>query len=78
MHPEIRLPSPGGCPKCGMTLKRVMPSMDHHVAHEAVHSVPVQAVPAPTTKLADGTDLHLPDAPGNSATFSWKLSENAA
>jgi Cu+-exporting ATPase len=28
MHPEIRQPSPGNCPKCGMTLEPVMPSVE--------------------------------------------------
>ena len=28
MHPEIRQDHPGNCPKCGMTLETVMPSLD--------------------------------------------------
>ena len=28
MHPEIRQPQPGSCPKCGMTLEPVMPTLD--------------------------------------------------
>ncbi len=28
MHPEIRLPGPGNCPKCGMALEPVAPSAD--------------------------------------------------
>ena len=28
MHPEIRQPAPGSCPKCGMALEPVMPSLD--------------------------------------------------
>ena len=28
MHPEIRQPEPGNCPKCGMTLEPVMPALD--------------------------------------------------
>ena len=28
MHPEIRQDHPGTCPKCGMTLEPVMPSLD--------------------------------------------------
>jgi Cu+-exporting ATPase len=28
MHPEIRQPEPGSCPKCGMTLEAVIPSLD--------------------------------------------------
>ncbi len=28
MHPEIRQDQPGDCPKCGMTLEPVMPSLD--------------------------------------------------
>jgi P-type Cu+ transporter len=28
MHPEIRQPAPGNCPKCGMTLEPVMPSLE--------------------------------------------------
>ncbi len=28
MHPEIRQDQPGNCPKCGMTLEPVMPSLD--------------------------------------------------
>jgi len=30
MHPEIRMPGPGHCPKCGMALEPVMPSADEH------------------------------------------------
>jgi Cu+-exporting ATPase len=28
MHPEIRQPRPGNCPKCGMTLEPVMPTLE--------------------------------------------------
>jgi Cu+-exporting ATPase len=28
MHPEIRQDQPGNCPKCGMTLEPVLPSLD--------------------------------------------------
>src|SRR5260221_12680861 len=28
MHPQIRLPQPGSCPICGMTLEPVMPTLD--------------------------------------------------
>ena len=28
MHPEVRQPAPGTCPKCGMTLEPVMPSIE--------------------------------------------------
>ena len=28
MHPEIRQPHPGNCPKCGMTLEPVMPEAE--------------------------------------------------
>jgi NAD(P)-dependent dehydrogenase (short-subunit alcohol dehydrogenase family) len=28
MHPEIRQPEPGNCPKCRMTLEPVMPAFD--------------------------------------------------
>ena len=28
MHPEIRQDHPGNCPKCGMTLEPVLPSLD--------------------------------------------------
>jgi hypothetical protein len=28
MHPQIRLPAPGNCPICGMTLEPVMPSLE--------------------------------------------------
>nr|WP_235868049.1 copper-translocating P-type ATPase [Pseudomonas ogarae] len=28
MHPEIRQPGPGTCPKCGMTLEPVMPALE--------------------------------------------------
>ena len=28
MHPEIRQPAPGVCPKCGMTLEPLMPALD--------------------------------------------------
>lgn len=28
MHPEIRQNHPGNCPKCGMTLEPVMPTLE--------------------------------------------------
>ncbi|MDP3857683.1 MAG: heavy metal translocating P-type ATPase [Stagnimonas sp.] len=28
MHPEVRQPAPGNCPKCGMTLEPLMPSLE--------------------------------------------------
>jgi Cu+-exporting ATPase len=28
MHPEIKQPGPGNCPKCGMTLEPVIPALD--------------------------------------------------
>jgi len=28
MHPEIQQPTPGNCPKCGMTLEPMLPSLD--------------------------------------------------
>src|SRR6266498_3616664 len=28
MHPEVRQDHPGSCPKCGMTLEPVMPSLE--------------------------------------------------
>src|SRR5512132_3270810 len=28
MHPEIRMPRPGNCPRCGMALEPVMPSAE--------------------------------------------------
>ncbi len=28
MHPEIRQPQPGNCPKCGMALEPAMPSLE--------------------------------------------------
>ncbi|RQS25855.1 heavy metal-binding domain-containing protein, partial [Burkholderia sp. Bp8990] len=28
MHPEIRQDHPGQCPKCGMTLEPILPSVD--------------------------------------------------
>ena len=28
MHPEIRQPQPGSCPKCGMSLEPEMPALD--------------------------------------------------
>ena len=28
MHPEIRMPAPGNCPKCGMALEPVMPTLE--------------------------------------------------
>ena len=36
MHPEIRQDRPGNCPKCGMTLERVLPSLDDEVNPELV------------------------------------------
>ena len=28
MHPEIRQPTPGNCPKCGMTLEPMLPELE--------------------------------------------------
>ena len=28
MHPEVRQPGPGNCPKCGMTLEPVLPGLE--------------------------------------------------
>jgi len=36
MHPEIRQPTPGNCPKCGMTLEPVMPSLEEEENPELV------------------------------------------
>ncbi|MDO8376531.1 MAG: copper-translocating P-type ATPase [Aquabacterium sp.] len=36
MHPEIRQDRPGNCPKCGMTLEPVLPSLDDEVNPELV------------------------------------------
>lgn len=34
MHPEIRQPAPGACPKCGMALEPVMPVLDDEESPE--------------------------------------------
>ena len=34
MHPEIRQAQPGNCPKCGMTLEPVLPSLDDEASPE--------------------------------------------
>jgi P-type Cu+ transporter len=36
MHPEIRQSTPGNCPKCGMTLEPVMPSLEEEENPELV------------------------------------------
>ncbi len=36
MHPEIRQDQPGDCPKCGMTLEPVLPSLDDEANPELV------------------------------------------
>jgi Cu+-exporting ATPase len=36
MHPEIRQPAPGNCPKCGMALEPVMPSLEEEENPELV------------------------------------------
>ncbi|WP_334187098.1 heavy metal translocating P-type ATPase [Noviherbaspirillum sp.] len=36
MHPEIRQPAPGNCPKCGMTLEPIVPSLDEEENPELV------------------------------------------
>lgn len=38
MHPEIRRDAPGNCPKCGMALEPVMPSLDEVDNHELANS----------------------------------------
>ena len=34
MHPQVLRPGPGACPKCGMALERVMPTLDDGPNHE--------------------------------------------
>jgi P-type Cu+ transporter len=36
MHPEIRQPSPGSCPKCGMALEPVMPTLEEGESPELI------------------------------------------
>lgn len=36
MHPEIRQPTPGNCPKCGMTLEPMVPSLDEEENPELI------------------------------------------
>ncbi|MFC7516672.1 heavy metal translocating P-type ATPase [Herbaspirillum sp. GCM10030257] len=36
MHPEIRQPAPGNCPKCGMALEPMMPSLEEEENPELV------------------------------------------
>jgi len=36
MHPEVRQPTPGDCPKCGMALEPMMPSLDEEENPELV------------------------------------------
>ncbi|MFA7281241.1 MAG: YHS domain-containing protein, partial [Sterolibacterium sp.] len=36
MHPEIRQATPGSCPKCGMALEPVLPTLDEEVSPELV------------------------------------------
>ena len=36
MHPEVRQPTPGDCPKCGMTLEPEMPTLDEGENHELI------------------------------------------
>ena len=36
MHPEVRQPMPGACPKCGMALEPEMPTLDEGENHELV------------------------------------------
>jgi Cu+-exporting ATPase len=36
MHPEIQQPAPGNCPKCGMTLEPMMPSLEDEENPELV------------------------------------------
>lgn len=36
MHPEIRQPAPGNCPKCGMALELLMPSLEEEENPERV------------------------------------------
>ena len=35
MHPEVQQDHPGACPKCGMALEPMMPSLDEDDTHEA-------------------------------------------
>lgn len=37
MHPEIRQPAPGNCPKCGMALEPMMPSLEDEENPELVN-----------------------------------------
>jgi Cu+-exporting ATPase len=36
MHPQIRMPAPGNCPICGMTLEPVMPSLEEGESPELI------------------------------------------
>ncbi len=73
MHPEIRLPAPGNCPKCGMALEPVMPTLEEGEAPELIDfrrrfwwTLPLTVI---VVAIAMGGHIFMPGVPG--ATRSW-------
>jgi len=67
MHPEVQQVGPGHCPKCGMALEPMMPSLDEDDGHElwamSLRFWTLAAVTLPVFLLAMGPHLfgwHLP------------------
>jgi Cu+-exporting ATPase len=72
MHPEIRQDHPGNCPKCGMTLEPVMPSLEdddnpelRDFQHRFWWTLPLTAIVFALAMFGEG--LHLMDM----RTQSW-------
>ena len=70
MHPEVRQPGPGQCPKCGMNLQPVRSASTHagHVHHQHQpfpgHPAPLPAAPAvAVTKGGEGEEYTCPMHP---------------
>ncbi len=73
MHPEIRQPAPGSCPKCGMALEPLMPTAEEGDSPELVDfrrrfwwTLPLTVV---VTVLAMGGHVLLPQM--SAAVRSW-------
>jgi Cu+-exporting ATPase len=68
MHPEVRQDHPGDCPKCGMALEPMMPSLDEDDTHEAraasrrLWLLVALTVPVFVFAMLPHAGMHLPQA----------------
>ncbi|WP_192813467.1 heavy metal translocating P-type ATPase [Dyella japonica] len=80
MHPEVQQIGPGHCPKCGMALEPMMPSLDEDDGHELAAMSrrfwSLVALTLPVFLLAMGPHLfgwHLPSPWGGMAAWAEAL-----